>query len=146
MITLDEQTKHRELQTQHITFVSYFSEAKHFRHLLGLTLLGTLHYVQYYTFVMLSEDLKLFTMQQRNYLMLLARLTGRSSFLVVLLHASRRCLNFFISGSILAISSGMLVLSFLLEERLINVAGMAATSRRCNTLTRQSRFASSGAT
>jgi hypothetical protein len=78
---------------------------------------------------MLSERLDVFTMQQRNYLMISTRIFGRSSLFLVLFCATRRFLNFFISGVIFCLSLTILILSFILSKEALNVAGMVVTGK-----------------
>jgi hypothetical protein len=78
---------------------------------------------------MLSERLKVFSMQQRNYLMIATRFVARSSLIFVLFCATRRFLNFFISGSIFLFSLVILIFSFILNDHALNIAGMVVTSK-----------------
>jgi hypothetical protein len=124
----------------------YFSKRQNFLHLLGLTLLGTLHYFQYYTYIMLTERLNVFTIQQRNYLMIVTRILGRTSLFWMLYCSTRRFLNFYISGMIFCFSFIILVLSFILSKEALNIAGMVVSSKNMIYFNLQFPFASSGVT
>lgn len=91
---------------------------------MGLSFFGALFYLQYYTFAILSEKFKSFSIQESVYIILSAKVLGRMTFIFVLLCTNRRTLNFLISGTILLLSSTILGLSFFVDERTLDLLGI----------------------
>lgn len=90
----------------------------------GLSFFGILFYLQYYTFVILSEKFKAFSIQESNYIILSAKIFGRMTFICVLFCTNRRILNFLISGSILLISAAIFVLSYTVRAKTLDLLGI----------------------
>lgn len=110
--------------------LSEFTKTKsNYVKLFGLSVLGILQYFQFYVFVILSEKLKSFSIQQRNYVILCAKIGGRFSLFFILICATRRFLNFFISSVILAFSFCILIASFLLEQVDLEHVAMVVTGK-----------------
>ena len=97
--------------------------------LLGITSFGIVLYFQYYTFVILSEKLESFTIQQRNYLVLVGKIVGRVTFFCVVPFSTRRFLNFLISSVLLVLSSTILWASYFFSGDAMNTVGVVFAGR-----------------
>lgn len=112
-----------------VSYTHYFSKRGALIRLIGICLLAIFHYFNYYTFVILSERLNVFTIQQRNYTILLAKIFGRIIMFFILVCATRRFFNFFISISVFAFSFLMFLLSYMLELKTLDIVGLVFTSK-----------------
>lgn len=114
-----------------MSYCQYFSQKAELLKLVGITVLGILTYFQYFSFVILSEKLGDFSIQQKNYLVLIPQILGRGLFFVILPCATRRFLNFFISSVILGLSVCILLVSAFFSGGFIDLLGVAFTGRKC---------------
>ena len=87
-------------------------------------------YFQYYTFVILSEKLGAFTIQQRNYVFLYSKIMGRVTLFCVFPFATRMFLNFLISSVILVLSIGIFFISLNFSEDSTNLLGIVFTGNK----------------
>lgn len=102
--------------------------------LVGITTLGILNFFQIYSFVILSEKLKSFSIQQRNYVILLGKIIGRGFFFCVLPFSTRRFLNFLITSIILVLSFCIFIISYLVSEDSLKFTGIVFTGNTCSLL------------
>ena len=84
--------------------------------------------------MILSEKLRSFSIQQRNYVVLLGKTIGRGSFFFILPFSTRRFLNFLITSVILILSTCTLIISFLVSEDSLNLIGIFFTGTTCSVL------------
>lgn len=118
--------KKKELSVN-ISYWKYFSNKRACLYLIGLCFFGGLHYFNYYSFVLLSEKLKSFSIQGRLFVILCAKILGRMTMIVVLIYSNRKFLNYFISITIFIFSSLILIFSYVLKEETLNFIGMIFT-------------------
>ena len=127
----DEQheVKENTKLSKDISYCRYFSEKSELLKLIGISIFGVLTYFQYYTFVILSERLGDFSIQQKNYAVLIPQTLGRLTFFFVLPFATRRFLNFFISSAILLLSLCIFLVSYYFSGDSVDLVGIAFTGR-----------------
>ena len=114
-----------------ISYSEYFSKKEEILKLIGITALGIMHYYQYYTFVILSEKLKSFSIQQRNYVVLIGKILGRATLFCVLPFSTRRFLNFLTSSVVLSLSVCIFLVSFFFKGDTVNLIGISIAGRIC---------------
>lgn len=121
--------KKNEKLSKDVSYFKYFSEKSEFIKLVGITLFGVLGYFEYYTFMILSQKLGVFSIQQRNYVFLVSKIVGRASFLFIITCATRKFLNFMISSVILVLSIAILIISLGFSESTQKSLGLVFTGK-----------------
>ena len=122
--------KQNQKLSKDVSYWKFFSQKSELIKLIGITSFGIMASFQYFTFVILSEKLGAFTIQQRNYVFLYSKIMGRASFFCVLLFATRRFLNFLISSVILVLSIGIFIISLNFSQESTNLLGIVFTGNK----------------
>lgn len=123
----NKQVKKNKELSKDVSYCGYFSQKSELVKLIGITSFGIMTYFQYYSFVVLSEKLGAFSIQQRNYVFLVSKAVGRLTMFGVLPFATRRFLNFMISSVILLFSTAIFIISLNFSQETTNICGIVFT-------------------
>ena len=127
-LTLDEATLEENI-TKHnniIDSLKFFSKRKNFTVLLSLFFFTLMIYFDFYVFAFLAEKFDSFKIQHVLYVVILAGLLGYVIFSLFLVNASRKKLNFAVSGGIFALSLILALCSKTLGKFHVDVVGFAS--------------------